>query len=67
MYPRVILLSTVMAIVTSKSILMTEVFIIPIRPEIFDWSADGKLIYSDSPNSSQFSEVFYYIYIITAL
>nr|XP_012222789.1 PREDICTED: alpha-sarcoglycan isoform X2 [Linepithema humile] len=41
MYPSIILLSTMMATITAESILMTEVFVIPIRPEIFDWSADG--------------------------
>lgn len=42
MYPSVILLATLMAFVVAESILMTEVFIIPIRPETFDWSPDGK-------------------------
>ncbi|XP_011250640.1 alpha-sarcoglycan isoform X3 [Camponotus floridanus] len=41
MHPSVILLSTLVAFVATESILMTEVFVIPIRPEIFDWSADG--------------------------
>lgn len=33
------------AFVAAESILMTEVFVIPIRPETFDWSADGKDTY----------------------
>lgn len=50
-----------MTIVAAESILMTEVFVIPIRPEIFDWSADGKkMIHSGSLNSSQLAEAFYY-------
>lgn len=31
-----------MAFVNAESILMTEVFIIPIKPETFDWNDDGK-------------------------
>ncbi|KAH0956314.1 hypothetical protein HN011_008086 [Eciton burchellii] len=41
MHPSVILLSTLVAFVAAESILMTEVFVIPITPDIFDWSADG--------------------------
>lgn len=42
MHPSVMLLSASAAFVAAESILMTEVFVIPIRPETFDWSADGK-------------------------
>lgn len=42
MHPSVMLLSALAAFVAAESILMTEVFVIPIRPETFDWSADGK-------------------------
>lgn len=38
----IILLSALAAFAAAESILMTEVFVIPIRPETFDWSADGK-------------------------
>ncbi|XP_070154445.1 alpha-sarcoglycan isoform X3 [Polyergus mexicanus] len=41
MHPNVILLPTLVAFIAAESILMTEVFVIPIRPETFDWSADG--------------------------
>ncbi|KAL0122438.1 hypothetical protein PUN28_007276 [Cardiocondyla obscurior] len=41
MHPNVILLSTLVAFAAAESILMTEVFVIPIRPETFDWNADG--------------------------
>ncbi|XP_020284396.1 epsilon-sarcoglycan isoform X2 [Pseudomyrmex gracilis] len=44
MHPSVIFFVTLMGLVAPENILMTEVFVIPIRPEIFDWSADG---YSD--------------------
>ncbi|XP_032680106.1 alpha-sarcoglycan isoform X3 [Odontomachus brunneus] len=41
MHPSVMLLSASAAFVAAESILMTEVFVIPIRPETFDWNADG--------------------------
>lgn len=34
--------SLMTAFANCESILMTEVFVIPIRPETFDWSGDGK-------------------------
>ena len=34
--------SLMTAFANGESILMTEVFVIPIRPETFDWSGDGK-------------------------
>lgn len=52
MHPNVILLPTLVAFVAAESILMTEVFVIPIRPETFDWSADGKDTYLYSAYSS---------------
>ncbi|XP_025163037.1 epsilon-sarcoglycan isoform X1 [Harpegnathos saltator] len=41
MHPSVILLSASATFVAAESILMTEVFVIPIKPETFDWSTDG--------------------------
>lgn len=38
----VMLLLAIVAFANAESILMTEVFIIPIKPETFDWSDDGK-------------------------
>lgn len=38
----VMLLLAIVAFVNAESILMTEVFIIPIKPETFDWNDDGK-------------------------
>ncbi|KAG7189986.1 hypothetical protein KM043_006144 [Ampulex compressa] len=37
-----ILLSALTAFASAETILMTEVFVIPIRPETFDWSTDGR-------------------------
>lgn len=43
MLPIAVVLSLSVAFVGAESILMTEVFVIPIRPETFDWSSnDGK-------------------------
>lgn len=40
----VVALSLMTAFANTESILMTEVFVIPIRPETFDWSGDGKKV-----------------------
>ncbi|XP_076677942.1 sarcoglycan alpha isoform X2 [Andrena cerasifolii] len=43
MLPIAVVLSLSVAFVSAESILMTEVFVIPIRPETFDWSSnDGR-------------------------
>lgn len=42
MLSNVMLLLAIVAFVNAESILMTEVFIIPIKPETFDWNDDGK-------------------------
>lgn len=38
----VMLLLAIVAFVNAESILMTEVFIIPIKPETFDWNDDAR-------------------------
>ena len=38
----VVALSLMTAFANAESILMTEVFVIPIRPETFDWSGDAR-------------------------
>lgn len=38
----VVALSLMTAFANGKNISMTEVFVIPIRPETFNWSGDGK-------------------------
>ncbi|XP_076240253.1 sarcoglycan alpha isoform X2 [Calliopsis andreniformis] len=43
MFPVAVVLSLTVAFASAESILMTEVFVIPIRPETFDWSSgDGR-------------------------
>lgn len=42
MLSNVVMLLAIVAFVNAESILMTEVFIIPIKPETFDWNDDGK-------------------------
>lgn len=42
MHRHVGILTILTTFACAENILMTEVFVIPIRPETFDWSPDGK-------------------------
>ncbi|XP_043788867.1 alpha-sarcoglycan-like isoform X5 [Apis laboriosa] len=42
MLSNVVMLLAIVAFVNAESILMTEVFIIPIKPETFDWNDDAR-------------------------